>query len=915
MVKAIKKAENSSEIVVRLQELTGQAQTAQLSCAGAITAARQLTGAEDPITTLTPSGGTLTVSLGAYQPITLALTIAAPGTLVSQPVSLPVTLPFNLDAISTDGNRTDGNFDGGYTYPAELFPGTIVRDGVTFQIGPTNNGALNALACQGQTITLTPGYDRLYLLAAAASNDVTAPFTVDGQVTNLTVRYFSGFIGQWNPPSLKKDEVGWACSHRHTSAGNNDAYRFCYLFKYRIDLPPGATSLVLPNSPNLRLFALSLAGNTTADTFAAGAPLVQNEAPWTVAGADRLLNAGTNGFATVTLDGSGSVDPDGTIVSYAWTRNGSPLATGIKPTVNLPLGTNVVALTVTDDMGATSQSFVNLIVLTPLNVSIIANPTSGSSAPLTVQFTGSASGGSSASADTTDDHLGTITAQGENSPSELATNAFDNNLSSKWLDFANAHTSTRSSWIQYQYSGGIQKLVTNYTITSANDAASYPARNPSAWRLMGSNNNGTNWTTLDTRTNQTFTASMQTLSWNPTNTGLYNVYRLTIDRVATPASANSVQLDEIQFNGPPAYSYFWSFGDGTTATGQSAQHTYTNPGNYLVILGVSYGIYTGTNYAVITVGSPLAGGLTATPPIGTTPLFVQFSSQAAGGNPSRPAFDTTEDQRGTVTAQGDNPPNETAPKVFDNNSATKWLDFANANPSTRSSWIQYQYANGLQCIVSQYALTTANDAPERDPLVWRLLASTDGGTTWATLDTQSVGLSTTRYYRTVFNIANPAAYNIYRLQVDTVANSVNGTATVANSVQLAEIELLGDPAYSYSWNFGDGATSTARNPRHTYTSLGTYTVTQTISDGVAQIINTTNVNVLPLTIALAPASTGNLKVTWPAWATNCSLYFATNLTAPVIWSPVTNPPVNSGGVLSVTLPTDGDNCFFQLRSP
>jgi len=127
MVKALKKAENSAEIVVRLQELAGQAQTAQLTFASSILTARQVTGAEDPITSFNPTGGVLTVSLGAYQPLTLALILASSGSFVARPASVPVTLPFNLDAISTDGNRTDGNFDGGYTYPAELMPASIVQ--------------------------------------------------------------------------------------------------------------------------------------------------------------------------------------------------------------------------------------------------------------------------------------------------------------------------------------------------------------------------------------------------------------------------------------------------------------------------------------------------------------------------------------------------------------------------------------------------------------------------------------------------------------------------------------------------------------------------------------------------------------------------------------------------------------------
>ena len=130
-----------------------------------------------------------------------------------------------------------------------------------------------------------------------------------------------------------------------------------------------------------------------------------------------------------------------------------------------------------------------------------------------------------------------------------------------------------------------------------------------------------------------------------------------------------MQLDEIQLIGPPAYAYWWSFGDGATSTVQNPQHTYTNPGDYLVILGVTCGGYSGTNTALITIGSPLAASLTATPGLGATPLTVQFTGQAAGGNGARPPYDTTDDQRGIITAQGNNPPNETCVNAFDDTTA------------------------------------------------------------------------------------------------------------------------------------------------------------------------------------------------------------------------------------------------------
>ncbi len=52
-------------------------------------------------------------------------------------------------------------------------------------------------------------------------------------------------------------------------------------------------------------------------------------------------------------------------------------------------------------------------------------------------------------------------------------------------------------------------------------------------------------------------------------------------------------------------------------------------------------------------------------------------------------------------------------------------------------------------------------------------------------------------------------------------------------------------ATSYSWNFGDGATSTAASPSHTYTAAGTYTVTQTVTNacGNDQMVRTDYITV------------------------------------------------------------------------
>ncbi|HEX7686899.1 MAG TPA: protease pro-enzyme activation domain-containing protein [Burkholderiaceae bacterium] len=59
---------------------------------------------------------------------------------------------------------------------------------------------------------------------------------------------------------------------------------------------------------------------------------------------------------------------------------------------------------------------------------------------------------------------------------------------------------------------------------------------------------------------------------------------------------------------------------------------------------------------------------------------------------------------------------------------------------------------------------------------------------------------------------------------DTVSNL---TATFTDSST-----DTGGTISSYSWNFGDGSTSTTKSPVHTYAAAGTYTVTETVTDNL-----------------------------------------------------------------------------------
>jgi hypothetical protein len=70
--------------------------------------------------------------------------------------------------------------------------------------------------------------------------------------------------------------------------------------------------------------------------------------PVAKAGATQTVSVGSNCTAQVTLDGSGSSDPDSDPLTYSWTWPPNGSAGGRNPTVTLPLGTTTVTLTVSD---------------------------------------------------------------------------------------------------------------------------------------------------------------------------------------------------------------------------------------------------------------------------------------------------------------------------------------------------------------------------------------------------------------------------------------------------------------------------------------------------------------------------------------------------------------------------------------
>jgi hypothetical protein len=87
-----------------------------------------------------------------------------------------------------------------------------------------------------------------------------------------------------------------------------------------------------------------------------------NHEPIADAGPDQTV--GIEGPTTnVTLDGSGSSDPDNDELTFAWFENGAQIASGVSPTVGFAPGTHQVTLVVTDPLGATGSDQVEIRVV------------------------------------------------------------------------------------------------------------------------------------------------------------------------------------------------------------------------------------------------------------------------------------------------------------------------------------------------------------------------------------------------------------------------------------------------------------------------------------------------------------------------------------------------------------------------
>jgi len=319
----------------------------------------------------------------------------------------------------------------------------------------------------------------------------------------------------------------------------------------------------------------------------------------------------------------------------------------------------------------------------------------------------------------------------------------------------------------------------------------------------------------------------------------------------------TVRFTDLSTNNPTAW--IWDFGDGTMGGvgDRNPVHTYNAVGTYNVTLTVfNTGAPEGrsiTKTSYITVVRTPVADFTADPTSGNAPLLVQFTDTSMG-NPTGWLWNFGD---GSISTQQNPYHLYTKPGVYSVTLSVR--NSAGSNSITKEG------------LITVRALPTADFSANRTSGVAPLAVTfTDGSsgspTTWAWNfgdGNTSTDQNPTHVYSTpgVYTVSLTAANDVgsdtkTRTGYITVGEGLlaSFTYTTSNPENLAPLTVAfrdtsGDSPAAWVWNFGDGTLTTERNPIHTFTKAGNYTVILTVSDTFRSSSTSQVIEVKPRLIA------------------------------------------------------------------
>lgn len=273
IIRAVKKAEDESGIIIRVNEAVGKShKNISVNLFEEIEDAAEILADESIIGDADFNKNKLTFDIEPYQVKSFKLNLKKPEKKGRE--SFKKLKPeFNAKGFTADSNMRHVILQGGgCSLPAELCPASLTVGGITFRM-PDANESFDVCVARNQSIEIPKGTTKMYILAASTLGDREETFYVDGKEKPLTIFSFKEPIGRWDMAGLnqtalvKNASLGIEFTHTHHPEGNI-ANGNAYFFVYEIDVRNSET-LTLPEDNRIIILAITAVrkfSNTTLAT-------------------------------------------------------------------------------------------------------------------------------------------------------------------------------------------------------------------------------------------------------------------------------------------------------------------------------------------------------------------------------------------------------------------------------------------------------------------------------------------------------------------------------------------------------------------------------------------------------------------------------------------------------------------------
>ncbi|MFC2130438.1 PKD domain-containing protein [Bacteroidota bacterium] len=282
-------------------------------------------------------------------------------------------------------------------------------------------------------------------------------------------------------------------------------------------------------------------------------------------------------------------------------------------------------------------------------------------------------------------------------------------------------------------------------------------------------------------------------------------------------------------------SYLWAFGDGVTSTEENPSHTYITSGEYTVTLSITSGTYTDNRFreGYIVVDDVLAAEFDASPTASSATMTVNFNDRTSSPPDT---WDWDFGDGNSSTFQN--------PSHSYENPGQYTVELTVTNYQGSDSETKTDYITVYEPINAEF-----NGAPKSGPAPLEVhftdnSAGHPNSRNWNFGDGQ-----TSTEQNPVHTYQNSGTYTVTLSVSDGIHTDMESIYSYIKVTDALNADFSASPtegelpltvsftdqshggANYWSWDFGDGKSSTQQNPVHTYILPGSYDVELTISDG------------------------------------------------------------------------------------